>query len=93
MRDRYIPAFITLIAGAITCIIDIYRKAELLPSLKRLLLVLIIFYFIGMISRSIIRKVLVPEPKTPEEEEDGELIEISEEDTEEDTEESSDDNL
>lgn len=60
MRDRYIPALITLLAGAITCIIDIYRKAELLPSLKRLLVVLIIFYIIGLISRAIIRKVLEP---------------------------------
>jgi flagellar biosynthesis/type III secretory pathway M-ring protein FliF/YscJ len=62
MRDRYIPAFITLLAGAITCIVDIYRKANLLSSLKRLLLVLIIFYIIGLIARAIIRKVLDAKP-------------------------------
>lgn len=58
MRDRYIPALIMLIAGAITCIFDLYRKAELLPSLKRLLLVLIIFYIIGVIAREIIVKTI-----------------------------------
>ncbi len=88
MRDRYIPAFITLIAGAITCIIDIYRKAELLPSLKRLLLVLIIFYIIGIISRAIIRKVLEPAPSTTKEE-SGDLTENSDGDSDGDSENSS----
>ena len=56
MRNRYIPAFIMLIAGAITCFFDIYHKADLLTSLKRLFLVLIIFYIIGLIARSIVKK-------------------------------------
>lgn len=90
MRDRYIPAFITLIAGAITCIIDIYRKADLLSSLKRLLLVLIIFYIIGLVSRAIIRKVLEFEPKTSEEDEN-EKIENSEEESEDNSEDDSED--
>lgn len=60
MRNRYIPAFIMLIAGAITCFFDIYHKTELLSSLKRLFWVLIIFYIIGLIARAIINKVLVP---------------------------------
>ena len=46
MRDRLIPPLITLIAGAVVCIIDIYHKTELLLSLKRLLIVLIVFYII-----------------------------------------------
>lgn len=70
MRDRYIPALITLLAGAITCIIDIYRKAELLPSLKRLLLVLIIFYIIGLIARAIFRNVLEAKSNTSDENEE-----------------------
>ena len=83
MRDRYIPASITLLAGAITCVIDIYRKAELLPSLKRLLFVIIIFYIIGLISRAIIRKALEPKPSTPDEEEDSNTEDNAEDNTEE----------
>lgn len=60
MDIRILPALITLIAGAITCIIDIYRRADLLSSLKRLLLVLVIFYILGLIARAIIKKVLKP---------------------------------
>jgi flagellar biosynthesis/type III secretory pathway M-ring protein FliF/YscJ len=90
MRDRFIPAFITLIAGAITCIIDIYRKAELIPSLRRLLFVIIIFYILGLISRAIIRKVLEPGPNTSNEYENEEIEETEEESKEESKEESED---
>lgn len=72
MGDRLLPALITLIAGAITCIIDIYRKAELLSSLKRLLLVLIVFYIIGLIARGVIRKTLEPKRTTEDHEADSE---------------------
>lgn len=72
MRDRFIPALITLIAGALTCIIDIYYKSDLLSSLKRLLLVLIVFYVIGLIAKAIINKVLIYKPEIPDEEIDGE---------------------
>lgn len=72
MRDRYIPAFVMLIAGAITCILDIYNKTELLTSLKRLFWVLIIFYIIGLIARVIINKVVTYRPKTDNQELDEE---------------------
>ncbi|ROR30792.1 hypothetical protein EDD66_102447 [Mobilisporobacter senegalensis] len=54
MKLRYIPAFITLLAGIITCMISIIRQNEILSSLKTLLLVLIIFYIIGLIARNIL---------------------------------------
>lgn len=54
MRLRYIPALITLLAGSITCIISIVRQNEIVSSLKTLLLVLIIFYMIGLIARNMI---------------------------------------
>ena len=78
MRDRLLPALITLLAGAITCIIDIYRKAPLIPSLIRLLLVIIIFYILGLIAKAIIKKALAPKAKTPAEEENLEPVEESE---------------
>jgi hypothetical protein len=46
MQKKYIPALVMLIAGGATSIINIYKKVELLTSLKRLLLVLVIFYII-----------------------------------------------
>ncbi len=67
MRERFIPALITLIAGAVTCIIDIYRKADLLSSLKRLLLVLVIFYMIGLAAKAIINRVTRVEPQNESE--------------------------
>lgn len=63
MNERLLAAFIMLIAGAITCIIDIYRRAEVLPSLTRLLAVLIIFYIIGLVAGRIIKKTMKSRPK------------------------------
>jgi p-aminobenzoyl-glutamate transporter AbgT len=90
MRDRLLPALIMLIAGAVTCIIDIYHKADLLSSLKRLLFVLIIFYVLGLIAKAIIIKVL--EPKLSKKYEDTEAVaednieDISKDNTKENTE-------
>lgn len=70
MRIRYIPAMIMLAAGAITSIINIVNKVELLTGLKRLLLVLIIFYFIGLIVRSIAKKITLMKPKNADLEEE-----------------------
>lgn len=58
MRERYLPALIMLIAGAITSIFNIVNKVEILIGLKRLLLVLIIFYILGMIVKVIVRKLM-----------------------------------
>lgn len=71
MRQRYIPAFIMLIAGAVTSIIDIVNGTPRLDSLKRLLLVLIIFYIIGLIAKALIKKAteLRARPETEEEQE------------------------
>jgi hypothetical protein len=57
MRNRYIASAIMLFAGAITIIFNIIKEIEFLSSMKRLLLVLIIFYIIGKIAAMIILKV------------------------------------
>lgn len=54
MRERYIPPLIMLIAGAITSILNIVNKVELVSGLKRLLVVIIIFYIIGLITKAIV---------------------------------------
>ena len=59
VRERYIPAFIMLVAGAITSLINIVSKVELLTGLKRLLIVIIIFYVIGLIVKAIIHWALI----------------------------------
>lgn len=69
MREKYIPALITLIAGAVVSILDIYHKVELVTSLKRLLLVLIVFYIIGLTAKAIIVKAMAKKPKKEEQEE------------------------
>lgn len=58
MRDRYIPAIITLIAGAVVSVGNIMNKVELDTGLKRLLIVLLIFYVVGLVARAIIMKTI-----------------------------------
>lgn len=70
MKDRYIPPFIMLLAGAITSIINIINKVELVTGLKRLLLVIILFYFIGLIVKAIFNTALTKFAKKEETEED-----------------------
>jgi flagellar biosynthesis/type III secretory pathway M-ring protein FliF/YscJ len=59
-----------LFAGAITSIINIVNKVEPLTSLKRLLLVLVIFYVIGLIARAIIVRTIQKAHKTKDDVED-----------------------
>jgi phosphotransferase system glucose/maltose/N-acetylglucosamine-specific IIC component len=68
LRERYIPAFIVLLAGAVTSIINIVNKVELVTGLERLLLVIIIFYFVGLIVKAIIKMALTKFAKKDENE-------------------------
>lgn len=67
MQVKYLPAGIMLTAGATTILINIINKIELVLSLKRLLIILIIFYIIGLIARAIIEKVTAFHPIVIEE--------------------------
>lgn len=58
MKVRFIPAGITLLAGAITCLICLMRDYDPTYSLEILLLVLIIFAAIGMKAQKIIMNVM-----------------------------------
>ncbi len=75
MRKKYIPAFITLIAAAITSIINVYNKVDVSTGLRRLLLVIVIFYIVGLIAKAIINKAFSEKPKKeePEEEQEDEI--------------------
>lgn len=67
MRERFIPAIIMLIAGTVTSIINLINKVEINTGLKRLFLILVVFYFIGIIAKAFIRKALSMKPKQVEE--------------------------
>ena len=63
MEGKNIPPFITLSAAMISCVICILRGASLYTTLKIVLLVVVIFYIIGLI----VQKVLVKINKDAEE--------------------------
>ena len=58
MKINFIPKFITLLAGAIVCIISIVNDMDTTYSLELLLATLVIFYIIGSIAKVLIQKVL-----------------------------------
>ncbi len=89
MQIRYIPATTTLLAGAITCIISILNKFDVLYSLKVLLTVLIIFYILGVIAQKIIFAVMKSGAKVNNMEEE---TDNNDEELEEDTSEIKTDN-
>lgn len=63
MEGKNIPPLITLSAAMISCVICILRGASLYTTLKIVLLVMVIFYIIGLI----VQKVLVKINKDAEE--------------------------
>lgn len=58
MKTDYIPKVITLLAGAVVCIVTIVKGTETTTALEYLLATLIIFYIIGLIAKVIIKKVI-----------------------------------
>ncbi|MDF2485633.1 MAG: hypothetical protein K0R46_1801 [Herbinix sp.] len=67
MRERYIPALVMLLAGAITSVINIVNRVKVEDGLKRLLLVLVIFYVVGIILKAIILRTVINAPKKGDE--------------------------
>lgn len=58
MKTRFIPALITLIAAAIVSVINIIEKTELVPGLRNLLIAIIVFYLVGLISKTVINRTI-----------------------------------
>lgn len=58
MKLEFLPKVITLLAGAIVCVITIINDMDTVYSLELLLGTLIIFYMIGSIAKKIIQKVI-----------------------------------
>lgn len=70
-KFRNLPAFLTLLSGFITSVIAIVCKFDLVRMLWTLVVIMVIFFVIGLIIRYILDKALViPEPE--EEKKEGE---------------------
>lgn len=54
MDLRYIPSLIMLVAGAITCIMAIVRGWDVTYSLVVLLVVLVVFWLLGIVAQKFI---------------------------------------
>lgn len=81
MKTEYIPKVITLLAGAVMCIISIVRHMDTTYSLEILLAALIIFYIIGCITRRIIEKVMTSNRFIKEVTDETEKVQDGSEDT------------
>ena len=57
MQNHYIPAVTMLSAGAIVSIFCIIKKVDVLYSLKLLLVMLVVFYIIGLIAKKIMGRI------------------------------------
>lgn len=68
MKRNYIPAFIMLLAGFITCILGLYYRYSAVRLLLTLFIVLVCFYILGCFVKSLVCH-FIPE-KTEEEEEE-----------------------
>ncbi len=74
-KIRLLPAFITLLAGAIASITLYVTDQDLITTLLVLFIVLFVFYFLGVLAMKIIMDFMNrKEPETPVSEE-GEVLE------------------
>ena len=81
-KFRNVPAFVTLLAGFIACVMMILRKYALVDFLWILVAVMVGFYIIGLLIRLILNMVFksVEADKENEDSSDKESDEASEED-------------
>ncbi|MDF2608558.1 MAG: hypothetical protein K0R92_32 [Lachnospiraceae bacterium] len=63
MRERYIAPSIMLSAAAITSIFNVINRVDIIEGLKKLLVIIIIFYVIGRIAAKVIVKATKMESK------------------------------
>ena len=54
MKTKYIPALVMLLAGLVNCLYTMLSGMSLLDFTKRLLIVLIIFYIMGVVVKIVI---------------------------------------
>jgi len=72
MKTKPIPSIVMLSAGLIRCIVGVIYPVELKSFLISLLLILVLFYFIGAIVKIVIDKNVIIEDEPEEAEADNE---------------------
>lgn len=82
MDRKYMPLILMLAAGAVTCIITFIQNFSVLDKLIALLIVLIIFYFLGSVLKATLDYFDKQNKKREEEEKENEEGEVIEKDTE-----------
>ena len=75
MKRNYIPAFIMLLAGFITCILGLYYQYGTVRLLVTLFIVLVCFFVLGCFVKSLVCHFI---PEKTEEEEEAEDTEATE---------------
>lgn len=71
MNTKYVPAIIMLLGGLVRCIVGVYDNDDFtLQYALSLLLVLFIFYIIGLIAKAILDKHIPPVDEQAQEEEE-----------------------
>lgn len=68
MKFRNLPSIISLISGFFVCIITLLNDYSIEESLWKLVIVIAIFYLIGLIIRKILNKAFEEKPISNEEE-------------------------
>lgn len=56
MKKRFIPAIITLTAGLIDCLLTVGRGMTNVEFVRQLLIVLVIFFILGLLVRFLVEK-------------------------------------
>lgn len=69
---RYLPAFITLMAGLIACLVAIFSEFSLVRTLWTLVAVMTVFFVLGVIARVILSRTLQIPKEEEEAKEEGE---------------------
>lgn len=71
MNTKYVPAIIMLLGGLVRCVIGVYYNDDFtFQYALSLLLVLIIFYIIGLIAKAILDKHIPPVDEQEQEDEE-----------------------
>ncbi|MCM1568809.1 MAG: hypothetical protein NC081_05105 [Roseburia sp.] len=52
MSRKYLPLILMLVAGAVTCIITFIQNYSIINKLIALLIVLVVFFFLGSVLKS-----------------------------------------
>ena len=66
MKTKAIPAVVMMIAGFVTCVLSFIQRVPTGDFLKDLLIVLILFYILGIIIKSILDFVFNRESNKPD---------------------------